>query len=140
MKISSRLIVALPLLLFLLSSFSTKEDLAAKQLYSKVVLKRNDKAQSIAVGIPGQEVTIFIKTKEILSGGERGTELWVKGISIYQGQKTKSKKHRYMFGANAYQEHLIIRHVNKKTREVSEFQLNIDIQIIDSESELDLNV
>lgn len=122
--------------------FKTKDDSGVKHVYSKVVVKRNDKAQVIALGAEGQDATIFIKTRELTDEDEisKGTELWIKVKSKYHGHKTVGKQHRLMFGTNAYREQITVQHVNGKTKEVHSFQFDIDIRIIDSESEIELNV
>lgn len=137
--------LAIPVLtgmLIIVSGFRAADDSDVKQVYSKVVIKRNDKAEVIAVGAEGQEATIFIKTRELVDEDElnKGTELWIRIKSEYQGKKASSKEHRLMFGTDAYQEHIVVRHMNKKMKQVELFQFNIDIRIIDSESEIDLNV
>src|SRR5688572_23409089 len=85
--------------------FRSMDDSNVKHIFSKITIKRNDKAEIIAVGVAGQEATILIKTKELVDEDEfnKGTELWIKVKSEYQGKKSRSKQHRLMFGANTYQ-------------------------------------
>ena len=124
------------------SGFRAKDDAGVKHIYSKIVIKRNDKAAVIALGTEGQEATIFIRTRQLVDEDElsKGTELWIKVKSKYNGHKATGKEHRLMFGTNAYQEHITVRHIDKKTKQVHSFQFNIDIRIIDSESEIRMNV
>lgn len=141
MKVAVRL-MAVTLVMFAISGFKAQDDAAVKHVYSKVVIKRHDKAQVIALGAEGQEAMIFIKTRELVDEDEinKGTELWIKVKSKYLGHKTTGKQHRLMFGTNAYREHITVQHIDRKTKEVHSFQFDIDIRIIDSESEIELNV
>lgn len=110
-----------------------------RHLYTQVVLLHEDKQEIVMHGVAGQEITITIKTKELSYNGDTGTELWIKVKSLYNGGKVKSKQHRLMFGANGYQEHISLRHKDKKTRQEQMFQLNIDIKILKPGSQPDLN-
>lgn len=141
MNAAGRIVIA-GLIIIGVSGFGMNGNSGIKHVSSKVTIKRKDKAEIIALGVEGQEATIFIKTKELVDEDEinKGTELWIKVKSEYKGDKATGKQHRLMFGADEYQEHIIVRHVDKKTKQVYSFQFNIDIKIIDSESEIDLNV
>ena len=100
---------------------------AIKHVFVQAELSRNEK-KTIASEQNGQSVLITIKSKELNFNGEKGTELWIKVISTYQGKKVKCKRHRVMFGASGYEEHIVLHHINK-TKQQEKFQINLDIQL-----------